>query len=128
MSQSDGRRTARVAERVRIELAELLQRGELRDPRTRDVIISGVRVTPDLQMARVYVRLLTDDPNRHEPLVDVLNRAAGFLRRQLGKRLDLRRSPELEFFWDESVDRALRMEALFDELRDDKSTSGGDDE
>lgn len=104
-----------------MELAELFQRGELRDPRVRDVIVSDVRVTADLQIARVYVRLLNDQPSRHQSVVDVLNHAAGFLRRQLGRRLELRRAPELEFFWDETIDRALRMEELLDELRPETS-------
>lgn len=113
---NDNKRSTRVAERVRAELSELLVRGTVRDPRARDIVISAVRVTDDLQQARVYVRMLQDQEAARGPAVEALNKAAGFLKRQLGPKLQLRRVPSLEFFWDDTVDDALRMERILYEI------------
>jgi len=118
-------RPIRVAERVRAELSEMLLRGKVRDPGAKEVIISDVKVSADLSHARVYLRTLAEaDPGRRTRAVEALTRAAGFLRRELGPRLELRRVPELEFFWDELVDSANRMEAIFHEIAEGDSDSG----
>jgi ribosome-binding factor A len=119
------KRATRVAERLRVELAELVVRGEIRDPRAQGIIISEVRVTDDLQHARVYLRLT--DPNADEPrrtkAVSAMNRASGFLRKEMGSRLALRRTPALKFFWDDQIDTAARLEEL---LRDGQERPQGD--
>lgn len=111
-------RAARVGEEVRRELMTLVMRGRLKDPATKDVVVSAVTVTNDLQIATVYVRTLDEASDRRkERLVAGLERAAGFLRRELGKELALRRTPELRFEWDDSIDHGSRIEALLDEIR-----------
>lgn len=120
---NDIKRSTRVAERVRAELSEILLRGTVRDPRVRDIVVSAVRVTDDLQQARIYVRMLQDREALRQPAVDALNKAAGFLKRQLGPKLQLRRVPSLEFFWDESVDDALRMERILHEIGEETRSS-----
>ena len=119
MAQRRGfRRADRVAERLRGELMDLLLRGSVRDPAARGVVVSAVRMTDDLGIARIYVRVLEEvDGNREEAVVAALERAKGFLRRELGARLQLRHVPELEFFWDDVVDSALRIESILDEIR-----------
>lgn len=120
MSQKGFRRADRVAERIRSELMELLLRGSVRDPAARDVVVSAVRMTDDLSIARVYVRVLEEiDSTRQEAVVDALGRATGFLRREIGQRLQLRHVPSLEFFWDDVVDSALRIESILDEIREE---------
>ncbi|MEM9068874.1 MAG: 30S ribosome-binding factor RbfA [Myxococcota bacterium] len=122
MKKPEGKRSDRVAERLRAELAELAIRGRLRDPRVKELVISGVHVTDDLQQARVYVRLLREvDERRRRGVVEALTRAAGFLRRELAPRLELRRVPELSFFWDDHIDRIDRLEHVFDELKRESS-------
>ena len=119
MGQGERSRPARVAERIRAELMELVLRGAIRDPRVKDVVISDVRVTDDLSIARIYVRTLGDPSDRvREQLVEALRKAAGFLRREIGGKLRLRRVPDLEFFWDEVIDRAVRMESILEEMRE----------
>lgn len=113
-------RAARVGEEVRRELMGLVMRGRLKDPATKDVVVSAVTVTNDLQIATVYVRTLEEaNDRRKERLVAGLERAAGFLRRELGKTLELRRTPELRFEWDDSIDHGSRIERLLDEIREE---------
>ena len=120
MSQKGFRRADRVAERIRSELMDLLLRGSVRDPAAKDVVVSAVRVTDDLSIARVYVRVLEEiGPERQEKVVDALERATGFLRRELGHRLQLRHVPSLEFYWDDVVDSALRIESILDEISEE---------
>lgn len=103
---------------------DLLLRGSLRDPAASEVVISAVRVTDDLSIARVYVRVLEEiGADRQEQVVEALGRATGFLRRELGHRLQLRHVPALEFYWDDVVDSALRIESILEEIRDE--TGGG---
>ena len=117
MSQKGFKRADRVAERIRSELMDLLLRGSVRDPVAKDVVVSAVRMTDDLSIARVYVRVLEEvDIDRQESVVDALGRASGFLRRELGHRLQLRHVPSLQFYWDDVVDSALRIESILDEL------------
>lgn len=118
MAQKGFRRADRVAERIRSELMELVLRGTVRDPAVGHVVISAVRVTDDLSIARVYVRVLEEiDADRQDAVVRALERATGFLRKELGHRLQLRHVPALEFYWDDVVDSALRIESILDEIR-----------
>ena len=118
MTAGTGRRAERVAERIKAELAALLVRGIVRDPSAADSCVTGVKVSDDLSHARVFVRLLRAEVSEQaqERAVDALNRAAGFLRRELATVLELRHQPELRFFWDEDLDRATRIDALLSEI------------
>jgi ribosome-binding factor A len=127
MAQKGFRRADRVSERIRSELMELLLRGSVRDPAAKDVVVSAVRMTDDLSIARVYVRVLDEiGSDRQDAVVDALGRASGFLRREIGQRLQLRHVPSLEFYWDDVVDSALRIESILDEIREepDAGTEG----
>ena len=120
MAQKGFRRADRVAERIRSELMDLLLRGALRDPAAKDVVVSAVRVTDDLGIARIYVRVLEEiDQDRQDRVVGALERATGFLRRELGHRLQLRHVPSLEFFWDDVVDSGLRIESILEEISEE---------
>jgi ribosome-binding factor A len=120
MVQKGFRRADRVSERIRSEIMELMLRGSVRDPAARDVVVSAVRMTDDLSIARVYVRVLEEiDSDRQDAVVEALDRASGFLRREIGQKLQLRHVPKLEFYWDEVVDSGLRIESILDEIRED---------
>ncbi|KPK52952.1 MAG: hypothetical protein AMJ63_07890 [Myxococcales bacterium SG8_38_1] len=120
MAQKGFRRADRVAERIRSELMDLLLRGSVRDPAAKDVVVSAVRMTDDLSIARVYVRVLEEiGADGQEAVVEALRRATGFLRRELGHRLQLRHVPSLEFYWDDVVDSALRIESILDEISEE---------
>jgi ribosome-binding factor A len=103
------RRPERVAHLVQAELAaQLLRAG---DPRLHDVTITSVRMSPDLRVARVYVRTLAGPAGR-EPLLRSLGRAGHFLRGEVGRALGLRLTPELRFEWDSVPDTAARLDRL----------------
>jgi len=112
---SQGSRSARVADQIRAEIASILAR-EVHDPGVGFVTITRVTVTPDLQQARVYYTALGDEKARRGS-DRALHRAAPFLRRQLGARLRLKRTPEIEFLYDDSIAGQDRIEQLLSEIR-----------
>jgi ribosome-binding factor A len=121
-TKGDGNnRPARLGERIREELMDLLLRGAVKDPGATGAIVHAVEVTGDLRVATVYVRL--GEPNvdeaRRRNVVRALARAAGFLRRELGPRLGVRHTPELRFMWDDTTERASRVEELLEEIREE---------
>jgi len=112
-------RPSRVGEQIREDLTELLSR-EVHDPGIGFLTITRVEVTSDLQNARVYYTTLGDARARKET-DRALGRATPFLRRQLGSRLRLRRIPELQFFYDENVERLDRVERILQELESERA-------
>jgi ribosome-binding factor A len=111
-------RPTRVGEQIREDLTELITR-EVHDPGVGFITITRVDVTPDLQQARVYYTSLGDDKARRDTR-RALERAAPFLRRQLGRRLRLRRIPDLQFFYDESIERHDRIERILQDLQHER--------
>jgi ribosome-binding factor A len=111
---AQGSRPDRVADQLRSELAQLITR-ELHDPGIGFVTLTRVQVSPDLGSARVLYTALGDDKARAAS-AKALDRAAPFLRRQIGARLRLKRVPELRFIYDESVAGQDRIEQLLNEL------------
>jgi len=107
-------RQRRVGELVREALAEALARGHFRDPLLDGarITVTEVRPAPDLRSARVYVMPLGGE--RAGDLIDALQRAAGYLRGEVNRRIALKFSPALRFELDGSFDRAQRIEALLD--------------
>ncbi len=110
-----GIRVQRVSEQIRADVADILQR-EVKDPRAARATCTRVQLSPDLRHARVYVSVL-GDKEEQEDTVDALQRAAGFVRRQLSRRLDLRNSPEIVFVFDPAVEYGIRLESLLREAR-----------
>jgi ribosome-binding factor A len=109
------RRILRLNGLIREELAELLRR-EMRDPRLGGLIsITDVETTPDLTTSRVYFSMLGSDEETAEAL-RALRHAAGYLRRELGTRLRLRRMPALDFRLDPSLARGARVLELLHEI------------
>jgi len=109
-----GARPDRVADQIRAEVASMIAR-DLHDPGLGFITITRVEVSPDLQHARVYYSALGDRTARTNS-GKALDRASSFMRRQLGQRLRLRRSPELAFVFDESIAQQDRIEQLLQEL------------
>ena len=107
-------RASRVGDQIREELATLLTR-EVQDPGIGFVTLTHVKVSPDLQQARVYYTTIGDEKARKES-ARALGRATPFLRRQIGQRLRLKRVPELTFFYDEAIEKGDRIERILLEL------------
>jgi ribosome-binding factor A len=123
--KSDGTRGPKVADAIRGELMNMLLSGAVHDPGLKDLVVSSVTLTPDLRLAKVYVRLLAlgTGAAQKSAVIRALERAKGFVRRELAQRLKLRFAPELRFFWDDSIDQGAQMEAL---LRDIRQSEPGD--
>jgi ribosome-binding factor A len=103
----------RVDEAIREVIGDALA-GELKDPRVGFVTVTDVRTSADLSHARVFVSVLGDAEQREESLAGLAS-AHGFLQRRLAQELTLKRTPTLEFSYDETTDRALRLERVLRE-------------
>jgi ribosome-binding factor A len=115
-------RSSRVVEQIKRELAELI-RLELKDPRVKFVTISDVEITPDYAHAKVFFTVLETD--KRAEIEAGLQRGAGFLRRELGKRVRIHTLPQLHFVYDASVEQGARMSKLIDEaVRSDHHDDG----
>jgi len=104
-------RPRKVADLIQRELSELV-RMEVRDPRVGMVTITSVDVSPDLSHAKVFVTLLQKE--KVQETIQGLQRAAGFLRSQLARRMKMYTTPELRFVYDESVERGDHLSRLID--------------
>jgi len=117
---AQGHRPDRVGDQIRQELSELLSRGQGHDPGIGFITLTRVQVTPDLQLARVYYTTMGDEKGRKDT-AKALQRATPFFRRQVGARLQLRRVPELEFRFDESVAHQDRIEQIIRDLHEEEA-------
>jgi ribosome-binding factor A len=107
-------RNARLNEQFKREISYILAQ-KVRDPRVGHLLVTEVRVTPDLWLARVFVRRLNESVSLEDTLAG-LEHAAPFVRRELGKVLRIRRIPELRFLHDTTLDAALRIEEVLREV------------
>jgi len=114
---AQGYRTERVGDQIRQELSEMLARGDIHDPGIGFITLTRVTVTPDLQLARIYYTSLGDEKARKETS-KALTRATAYMRRQVGGRLRLRRVPEFEFRFDQSIEHQDRIEQLIRDLHE----------
>jgi len=111
-------RPRRVGELVRQEIAKLLAKG-IKDPRIGFVSVMDVRMSPDLRYANVYVSLYGGEKERNSSLIGLRN-AAGWIRRELGKHLRTRVTPEVRFFPDDSLDQVYHLEEVFEEIHEEQ--------
>jgi ribosome-binding factor A len=109
-------RMRRVDEAVREVLSDAIAK-DLRDPRVGFVTVTGVKTSPDLRHARVFVSVFGDEQVRSDSL-EGLRSAHGFLQGRVAAELRLKHTPMLEFDYDESVDRAMRLSRLMEEGSD----------
>ena len=113
-------RMRRVDESIRQVIGEALA-SDLKDPRVGFVTVTDVKTSADLRHARVYVSVLGEgggpsDPERREDTLAGLRSAHGFLQGRLAAELRLKRTPALEFSYDDTTDRAMRVEQILDEI------------
>jgi ribosome-binding factor A len=126
---AQGHRPDRVGDQIRETLSEMLTRGTVHDPGIGFITITRVKVSADLQVARVFYTSLGDEKARRET-ARALDRATPFFRRQVGSELRLRRVPELEFRFDESIAHQDRIEQILRDLLAEEAwlatTAGGE--
>ena len=109
------KRADRVGGKVQKELSDLLQK-EIMDPRLDFVTIMHVTVTDDLRLARIYFSVTEGEERRLGALAGFKS-AAGYLKRKLSRRLEIRHVPDLEFIYDECFDRATRIDKILSGIR-----------
>lgn len=109
-------RATRVGEQMKKELSDIIGR-KMKDPRIGFVTVTDVRVTGDLQIAKVYISVLGGEEQRENTLKG-LAKAKGFIRSEIGQRIRLRKTPEIQFEFDESIDYGNRIETLIHEIND----------
>lgn len=110
-------RVGRVGEQIKKELSQILQ-SELKDPRVGFVTVTGVDVTNDLSLAKVFLSVLGTDEQKEESL-KAIAKATGFIRSELGKRIRLRITPELQFQFDTSIEYGSRIDKLLHQIHDE---------
>lgn len=118
IGRKEQKRSVRVAEAIRNELSIMLIE-KVRDPKIAAVSISRVLVTDDLKYARIYYTVLAKDRQAHLAAKG-LERAKGFMRSHLAKTLNLRFTPALQFFYDETAEKVQEVEKLFREIAQEK--------
>ncbi|MEW6065302.1 ribosome-binding factor A [Desulforamulus profundi] len=107
-------RPERIAEAIKKEIADLL-RNEIKDPRVGFVTITGVEVTKDLCFAKIFISVMGSEDQRAETL-STLQKAAGYMRSEIGRRIKVRHAPEIIFKLDTSLDNGTRIMELLREI------------
>lgn len=114
------KRSQRVSDLIREEVADLIMY-KFKDPRIGFVTVTGVDITDDLKIAKVFVSILKEEDR--ETTLEILNAAKPFFRSALGKRLKMKFIPSLEFMLDTSIDYGFKIDKLLKQIRDsDEST------
>lgn len=108
-------RDRRVAQEIQREVTDILQR-RIRDPRVAEVTVTDVHVTGDLQQATVYYSILSDKASDNQKAQRGLDKATGLIRRELGQRLRLYKTPEIRFVKDESVSYGNHIDELIRQM------------
>jgi ribosome-binding factor A len=120
------RRAQRLSEEIKREISDILRNG-VKDPRVSHLLsITQVDVSRDLSFARIYVSLLGDDRAKKEAF-EGLEKAKGFIRRELGQRLRLRLTPEIAFIPDDSIEYGTHINKLLKEVMGNKETGKEND-
>jgi ribosome-binding factor A len=120
------KRVPRLNEQLKRELTQLLH-FDVKDPRIGMITITDVEVTADLYHAKVYYTLAGSEEDREQALQG-LRAASGFLRGELGRRMRIRRAPELHFTFDSTLEHAMHIERLLKEARASSSEPAADDD
>ena len=108
-----------MAGQLREEISRAVQR-TVKDPRIRGVTVTDVKLSSDLRYARVYYSVMGEDPRREEAH-EGLQSARGVIKREVGRNLQLRYVPDIEFFFDDSFGHADRFESLLRRIRDSET-------
>ncbi|TFW20862.1 30S ribosome-binding factor RbfA [Massilia arenosa] len=125
-SKSIPQRGVRVADQIQKDLSEIIA-FQLKDPRVGMVTLSEVQLTPDYAHAKVYFTTLKDDPETIKQTLQGLQKAAGFLRNELGRRLHIHTLPQIHFVHDISTMRGMALSALIDQANATRAADAEDD-
>ena len=112
------KRADRVSEAIKREISVMLTQG-IKDPGVHFVTVSLVETADDLRHAKIFVSILGDEETRKESMKG-LERAKGYIRGELGKRLQLRYAPDIHFYLDESLDHAMKIKEILNKLKSEE--------
>jgi ribosome-binding factor A len=112
----EGRRLARLAGQIQEEVSDIMRR-RLKDPRLGFVSVTRVKVTADLSYANVYVSVIGEEKESRKTM-ECLEGASSLIRSELGKRIRVKRIPELRFYYDDSSARSARIEEILKNLKE----------
>ncbi len=122
----EGKRSDRVADSIRKEISEMFVK-TIKDPRIGFITLTRVTVTEDCRLAKVYYSIV-GTPEQKRQSMEGLNSAKGYIRRELGHRMNLKYTPELVFQFDPSIEYAIHMGELIDHLQEERAEKEGGDE
>jgi ribosome-binding factor A len=115
-------RAERIALQMQREISDIIQ-SQVKDPRVGFVTVTAVEVTNDFQHAKVYISVLGNEGERENSL-HALDRARGFIRTEIGRRIRLRLTPEIQFVLDESLDYSMKIGRVLHEIFPQSETDG----
>lgn len=118
-------RLKRIQDQIKIVVTEILET-RVNDPRLESVYVTDVTVDRELDYANIYISALGGQ-SQVEEILDGLQKASSFIRYNLSQEVKLRVMPKLRFYWDETPDRADRIEALLNEIREERQARGDDE-
>jgi ribosome-binding factor A len=113
-------RNHRLSELIYREIGSIILT-EMRDPRFKDLTITGVKLNDDLSHAKVYFTIL--DRSKTKEIAKALNNAHGFFRSKIGERIDVKYVPQIKFYFDETQENADKLEQIFREIHSEKHHS-----
>lgn len=119
----EGKRSEKVADLIQKEISEMLVRS-IKDPRIGFITITRVRVSEDCRFAKIYFSVAGDLKERERSMKG-LESATGYVRKELGRRIRLRYTPEILFQFDPSIEYAIHMEELIQRIHDEKEPDEG---
>jgi ribosome-binding factor A len=120
-------RTNRIANEMQKEISDII-RNSIKDPRIPELVsVTAVRVTKDLRYARVYISVFGSEKEKRDAMA-ALKSASGFVRREIGQRVQLRYTPEITFSLDDSIEHGIHISNLINEtIKSDKNTKNTND-
>lgn len=119
-------RLKKISDRIQQLLSEMLVTGRIGDPRLATVFVTDVTLDRELSVAKVFVSSL-EGKEQSQEILNGLNHASGYLRSSLAREIELRSFPALRFFWDETPERAERIEKLLDSISKESAINGNQD-
>lgn len=114
------KRADRVGDLILKEISEMILRGEIKDPRVRSATLTGIKVTDDLSLAWIYFTMMTEEVGKAETLAG-LQSASGFIKRELWRRLKIKRIPELKFEFDAVLEEGYRIDDILKGVKGERS-------
>ncbi len=116
------RRKDRVGDLILHEVSEMILKGEVKDPRVRGAVLTGVRCSDDLSTAWVYFTVMMGGNKRE--ILEGFQKASGFIKRELWRRLRIKRVPELNFEYDATLEKGYRIDAILKEIGSEGNGEG----